>query len=80
MGMYRTNLKGGHQLNHGKGNNPWQNNIFPSQRPASALATQTEDVPDLGLNVPDLTTTGVTAAPRAFIMRNNEAFSVLSNA
>ncbi len=39
-----------------------------------------EDVPDLGLHVPDLTTTGVTAAPRAFIMRNNEAFSVLSDA
>jgi hypothetical protein len=39
-----------------------------------------EDVPDLGLHVPVLTRTGVTAAPRAFIMRNHEALSVLSDA
>jgi hypothetical protein len=39
-----------------------------------------EDVPDLGLHVPVLTTTGVTAAQRALIRRNNEALSVLSDA
>ncbi len=39
-----------------------------------------EDVPDLGLHVPVSTTTGVTAAQQAFIRRNNEALSVLSDA
>ena len=39
-----------------------------------------EDMPDLGLHVPLLTRTGVTAAQRAFIMWNHEALSVLSAA
>jgi hypothetical protein len=39
-----------------------------------------EDVPHLGLHVPVLTTTGVTAAQLAFIRRNHEALSVLPDA
>jgi hypothetical protein len=39
-----------------------------------------DNFPELVLHLPDLTKTGVTAAQRAFTMRNQEPLSVLSNA